>query len=330
GSYTVFIPASQVDVKKVEDAELETYVGKTLKVSKLPDKDDTDNKRKRIVASHKAVQWAERKVARDAAEKEWKEKREKDEQEKKDIFVANIDRFEVNNVVPGVVKRFTNFGAFVNVYGFDCLAPKGELSWERDIEPSSLLQLGKEYEFVIIKVDPENFKVSLSYKLLQEKPKSSSEIIAEKYHVGMIVKGKVQTLASFGAFVSLEPRIDGLVHVSNMSDKRINAPSDILSVGDEIEAKIINIKDNRIALSIKDVNAVEEVRERDDNRPSRTKKFDKPIGERKPRKGNPNEMQVPKEEEDNLVSYGSVEDAKNTILGDLLKGFEFKSDDDNN
>lgn len=326
GSYTIFIPASQVDLKRVEDEELEAFVGKTLAVSKLPDKDESDKKRKRIVASHKAVLWAEKKAAREKAEKEWKEKREKEEQEKKDIFLANIDRFEVNNVVPGIVKRFTNFGAFVNVYGFDCLAPKSELSWERDVEPSSLFEIGKEYEFVIIKVDPDNFKVSLSYKLLQEKPKSTTEIIAEKYHVGMIVKGKVQTLAPFGAFVSLEPRIDGLVHVSNISDKRINAPSDVLNVNDEIEAKIISIRDSRIALSIKDVNVPDTTA--NDERPSRVKRFEKTMSERKPRKSAANEMQVPKEEQKNLADYGAVENAKNTVLGDLLKGFEFKSDDE--
>lgn len=327
GSYTVFIPASQVDLKRVEDDALATYVGKQLMVSKLPDKEDADKKRKRIVASHKAVLWAEKKAARDKAEKEWQEKREKEEQEKKAIFDANIDRFEVNNVVPGIVKRFTNFGAFVNVYGFDCLAPKGELSWEKDVEPANVLEIGKEYEFVIIKVDPENYKVSLSYKLLQERPKTVSEIIAEKYHPGMIVKGKVQTLAAFGAFVSLEPRIDGLVHVSNISDKRINAPSDVLNVGDEIQAKIISVKDNRIALSIKDVNEAEESRE---EKPSRVKRFEKALGEKKPRKGSANEFQMPKEEEQNIAEYGATEDAKNTVLGDLLKGFEFKSDDDNN
>ena len=320
GSYTVFIPASHIELHRVEDADLQSYVGKKLLVKKLPDKkgeEGDSNKRHRIVASHKEVLIAEKKAAREKAEKEWQEKKAREEEEKKAIFEANKDRFEVNNVVPGVVKRFADFGAFVNVYGFDCLAPKGELSWTKDKAPNEVLELNKEYEFVIIKVDAENYKVSLSYKLLQKRP---YEIAQEKYPVGSIVKGKVQTIVNFGAFISIEPGVDGLVHVSNISDKRLNSPADVLKVGDEVEAKVISFVDNRMALSIKDVNAP--AAEGDAEAPAAEKRVRtsaRPAGERKGKKAPVDE--VSKEEQDIVANYGNAENVSNNVFGDLLKNF---------
>ena len=318
GSYTVFIPASHIELHRVEDADLPSYVGKKLMVKKLPDKkgeEGESNKRHRIVASHKEVLIAEKKAAREKAEKEWQEKKAREEAEKKAIFEANRDRFEVNNVVPGVVKRFAEFGAFVNVYGFDCLAPKGELSWTKDKAPNEVLELGKEYEFVIIKVDAENYKVSLSYKLLQKRP---YEIAQEKYPVGTIVKGKVQTIVNFGAFISIEPGVDGLVHVSNICDRKIASPADVLKVGDEVEAKVISFVDNRMALSIKDVNAPAEG-EGQEAAPERKRTSGRPVGERKGKK--PQNDEVSKEEQDIVANYGATESVSNNVFGDLLKNY---------
>ena len=322
GSYTVFIPASHIELHRVEDADLQSYVGKKLLVKKLPDKNGEENesgRRHRIVASHKEVLIAEKKAAREKAEKEWQEKRAREEEEKKAIFEANKDRFEVNNVVPGVVKRFAEFGAFVNVYGFDCLAPKGELSWTKDKAPNEVLELNKEYEFVIIKVDAENYKVSLSYKLLQKRP---YEIAQEKYPVGSIVKGKVQTIVNFGAFVSIEPGVDGLVHVSNICDRKINSPADVLKVGDEVEAKVISFVDNRMALSIKDVNAPAAAEGEGADAPAADKRVrttGRPAPERKGKKAPVDE--VSKEEQDIVANYGASENVSNNVFGDLLKGY---------
>ncbi len=336
GSYSVFVPASHVELKKKdEEIDLETYVGKTITVMKLEDKDEKEKKgnlrRKRIVASHKKVVLDERKAHREEADRLWAEKRAKADQEKKDTFLANIDRFEVNNIVPGVVKRFTTFGAFVNVFGFDCLAATSELSWIKDVKPADVLEIGKEYEFVIIKVDPDNFKVSLSYKLLQKKP---YELAAEKYPVGSIVKGKVQSIVSYGAFISIEPGIDGLVHISNISDKRISTPAEVLTVGQEVEAKVISFNDTRIALSIKDAAAPTENEEVvSDSKPVRAKRTDKAAAatdNRKSdrRKGRNEDNPEVKAEEEIVTAYGSTESVTNTI-GDLLKGFDFSSEDDN-
>ena len=320
GSYTVFIPASHIELHRVEDADLPSYVGKKLMVKKLPDKkgeEGESTRRHRIVASHKEVLIAEKRAARERAEKEWQEKRAREEAEKRAIFEANRDRFEVNNVVPGVVKRFAEFGAFVNVYGFDCLAPKGELSWTKDKAPNEVLELGKEYEFVIIKVDAENYKVSLSYKLLQKRP---YEIAQEKYPVGTIVKGKVQTIVNFGAFISIEPGVDGLVHVSNICDRKISSPAEVLKVGDEVEAKVISFVDNRMALSIKDVHAPAEGEAQEGTpAPERKRTSGRPVGERKGKK--PQTDEVSREEQDIVANYGATETVSNNVFGDLLKDY---------
>ncbi len=319
GSFTVFIPASHIELHRVEDADLQSYVGKKLMVKKLPDKkgeEAADGKRHRIVASHKEVLIAEKKAAREKAEQEWQEKKAREEEEKKAIFDANRDRFEVNNVVPGTVKRFTDFGAFVNVYGFDCLAPKTELSWIKGQAPADILEIGKEYEFVIIKVDAENYKVSLSYKLLQKRP---YEIAQEKYPVGSIVTGKVQTIVNFGAFISIEPGVDGLVHVSNISDKRLNSPADVLKVGDEVTAKVISFVDNRMALSIKDAQEPAEGAAEAKEGEKRVRNNARPQQERKGKKSAGDE--ISKEEQEIVQNFGTTESVQNNILGDLLKGF---------
>ena len=317
GSYTVFIPVSHIELHRVADEDLQSYVGKKLLVKKLPDKkgeEGAEVKRHRIVASHKEVLIAEKKAAREKAEAEWQEKKAREEEEKKAIFDANRDRFEVNNVVPGVVKRFAEFGAFVNVYGFDCLAPKTELSWIKGQAPSDVLEIGKEYEFVIIKVDPENYKVSLSYKLLQKRP---YELAQEKYPVGSIVTGTVQTIVNFGAFISIEPGVDGLVHVSNISDKRLNSPADVLKVGDTVQAKVIKFDNNRMALSIKDAQESSEPeaqegekRVRTSARPTQERKGKKPVGD-----------EISKEEQEIVENFGTTQTVQNNILGDLLKDF---------
>ena len=324
GSYTVFIPVSHIELHRVADEDLQSYVGKKLLVKKLPDKkgeEGAEAKRHRIVASHKEVLIAEKRAAREKAEKEWQEKKAREEEEKKAIFEANRDRFEVNNVVPGVVKRFADFGAFVNVYGFDCLAPKTELSWIKGQAPADVLEIGKEYEFVVIKVDPENYKVSLSYKLLQKRP---YEIAQEKYPVGTIVTGTVQTIVNFGAFISIAPGVAGLVHVSNISDKRLNAPADVLKVGDVVQAKVIKFENNRMALSIKDAQETGEGDAPEAEKRVRTNA--RPTAERRGKK--PATDEISKEEQEIVENFGSTETVSNNVLGDLLKNFT-PADDDN-
>ena len=321
GSYTVFIPVSHIELHRVADEDLPSYVGKKLLVKKLPDKkgeEGADGRRHRIVASHKEVLLQERREARERAEREWQERRAREEAEKRAIFEANRDRFEVNNVVPGVVKRFAEFGAFVNVYGFDCLAPKTELSWIKGQAPQDVLEIGKEYEFVIIKVDPEAYKVSLSYKLLQKRP---YEIAMEKYPVGTIVTGTVQTIVNFGAFISIEPGVDGLVHVSNISDKRLSSPAEVLKVGDVVRAKVIKFENNRMALSIKDAVETPEVTETTEGtEPKRVRSTSRPAATGG-RGKKPATDEISREEQEIVEHFGGTETVSNNVLFDILKDF---------
>ena len=153
----------------------------------------------------------------------------------------------MHDIVTGKVKRFTQFGAFVNVRGFDCLAHISELSWNKITDPSTVLTIGESYDFVVLKMDRETGKISLGYKQLQKKP---YEVAAEKFPVGTVIKGKVERIFPYGAFVSIDDGVDGLVHVSQISHNWIKDANEALTVGQEVEAKIIGFDDYRITLSI--------------------------------------------------------------------------------
>ncbi len=228
--FEVFVPSSQIRIGFVK--ELEKYVGKTLRVKA---EKIENGRRKQIVASQRVILEAE-KAARDA------EKAEKEEE-----FFGAVS---VGDVIMGTVVRFASFGAFVDVNGIDCLAHVSDLSWTGCNSPSEVLEIGKEYEFKVLKCDKETKKVSLGYKQLQPRP---WDLVPGKYMVGDVVKGKVVRIVPFGAFVELEKGIDGLVHVSQISHEWLENPTSALKVGEEVEAKIIAIDHDKekITLSIK-------------------------------------------------------------------------------
>lgn len=228
--FEVFVPSSQIRIGFVR--ELDKYVGKTLRVKA----EKVENgKRKQIVASQRVILEAE-KAQRDA------ERAEKEEE-----FFGAVS---VGDIIKGTVVRFAAFGAFVDVNGIDCLAHISDLSWTGCNAPSDVLEIGKEYEFKVLKCDKETKKVSLGYKQLQPRP---WDLVPGKYMVGDIVKGKVVRIVPFGAFVELEKGIDGLVHVSQISHEWLENPTSALKVGEEVEAKIIAIdhEKEKITLSIK-------------------------------------------------------------------------------
>ena len=231
GSYSVFVPSSQIKLGFVKD--LEKYVGKTLRLK--AEKVESRGARRQIVASQRVILLAE------------KEERDAIIAQKKQEFFENIQE---GDVVIGTPVRFTAFGAFVDVNGFDCLCHISDLSWTGCKDCAEVLELNKTYEFVILKIEQEKDRVSLGYKQLQPKPWDS---VNEKYKVGDIVKGKVVRIVNFGAFVELEKGIDGLVHVSEISNKWLENPVTALQVGQEIEAKIlvVNTEEQKITLSIK-------------------------------------------------------------------------------
>lgn len=321
GKYTVFVPASQIRMGYVRN--LEDYKDKVLRLTLMPPKEK---------------EHAEGEEAEAAENKSEKKSRylfasqrlvlEREKKEKEDNFWNNI---HVNDVVEGKVKRFTEFGAFVNVRGFDCLAHISELSWNKIDDPSLVLKIGETYDFVVLKMDRATGRISLGYKQLQKKP---YELAAELYPVGSVVKGKVERIFPFGAFVSIADGVDGLVHVSQISHNWIKDASEALKVGDEVEAKIISFEDNRITLSIKELLPAPEAgesaeaaegessEERTARRASRMKKFADKVEageekrERRPRKESSNE---PKEW---VAGSGSA------TLGDLFKNLNLQLEDE--
>ena len=231
GRYSVFVPASQIRIGFVKD--LEKYVGKTLRLK--AEKVESRGARRQIVGSQKVIIEAE-KAEQEAI------KAQKDAE-----FFASIQE---GDVVLGTPVRFAAFGAFIDVNGFDCLAHISDLSWTGCKDCAEVLELNKQYEFIILKIDAEAKRVSVGYKQLQPKPWDS---VADKYNVGDVVKGKVVRIVSFGAFVEVEKGVDGLVHVSQISNQWLENPVTALQVGQEVDAKIldINVEKEKMTLSIK-------------------------------------------------------------------------------
>ena len=230
GSYTVFVPAREIRSGYVK--ELEKYVGKKLRLRVLEIKTE---RRKEIIASQRVI-IEEEKAAKEAAKAA-----------KEAEFFASI---HVDDVVEGKVERITSFGAFVSVNGFDCLAHVSDLSWTGVKSVSDVLEIGKKYEFKVLKIDEEAKKVSIGYKQLQAQP---WELAAEKYAEGDVIHGKVVRIVPFGAFVEVEKGIDGLVHVSQISHEFLENPTTVLTIGQEIDAKILKLdcEERKMTLSIK-------------------------------------------------------------------------------
>ena len=163
------------------------------------------------------------------------------------------EQFPQGTRIKGKVRNMTGYGAFVQIQGdIDGMIHISDMSWTRKVNhPSEVLQRGQEVEAVILEVDAENQRISLSMKKLTEDPWQNIQI---KYGIGDTVEGKVSKLASFGAFVELEGGIDGLIHISELSDERVNRVKDVVQVGDTVKAKVknISIEDRRIGLSLKD------------------------------------------------------------------------------
>lgn len=222
----LFIPASHIELNHVED--LNEYVGKALDIQIIEFNEGRKNSR--IVGSRRELL----KVDKEQAEQETWDKLEKDQ------------------VLDGVVKRIASFGAFVDIMGVDGLLHISEISWGRVNKASEVLKVGETIKVKIIGIDKEAKKITLSMKALQEDPWSNVEV---KYPVDTVVLGKVVRFADFGAFVELEPGVDALVHISEISHKRINKPSDVLVIGQQIKAKIldVNVENKKIGLSIKAV-----------------------------------------------------------------------------
>ena len=217
-----FIPLSQLSDKYVENAD--EFIGQelTVKVTRV------DLRRGRAVFSHKTI------IA--------------DEKKKKIEEIWST--LNVGDVVEGTVMRFTDYGAFVDLGGLDGLLHISEISWGKLKHPQEVLQIGDKVKVKILSMNEEKNKISLGLKQTTPEPWS---VINEKYEVGQIVTGKVVQIKEYGAFVELEPGLDGLVHISEVAHKRVNDIAEELQLGQEVEAKILDIdtERKRISLSIK-------------------------------------------------------------------------------
>ena len=235
GPFEIFIPSSQIKTGFVPEDELKNYVGKTLRLRAIKSKKDTSEGEVVIKRGKKSVIASQKVIIEE--EKAAKEK-------------ALWEFFVEGKVVTGKVVRIKEFGAFVKVNGFECLAHASNLSYKKNAVPSEILEEGKSYEFLILKVDKEKRQVSLGYKQLQ---KSLYEQAAEKYPVGSVITGPVRNITEYGAYVFIEDGVDGLVPIAEISRKYVKNVSEFLKEGQEVSAQVIkfDVEKNRITLSIK-------------------------------------------------------------------------------
>ncbi|MQL51590.1 bifunctional 4-hydroxy-3-methylbut-2-enyl diphosphate reductase/30S ribosomal protein S1 [Desulfofundulus thermobenzoicus] len=220
-----FLPASLVERGYVED--LSKYVGQSIQARVI----ELNRNRKKVILSRKAVL----------------------EEEAVRMRRETLENLHEGQVVRGVVRRLTSFGAFVDVGGVDGLLHVSEMAWYRVNHPSEVVSVGDELDVMVLKVDRENEKISLGLKQVLPNPWDNVE---EKYPVGSVVRAKVVRLAPFGAFVQLEPGVEGLVHISHLADHHVATPDEVVQEGDEVDVKVLNVapEEKRIRLSIREVN----------------------------------------------------------------------------
>jgi small subunit ribosomal protein S1 len=216
----VFLPASQVDIRRPSD--ISDYIGKEVECEVLK----IDEARRNIVVSRRSMIEKKRALDREALLKE----------------------LEVGQVRKGVVKNIADFGAFVDLGGIDGLLHITDMSWERIGHPSEMVKIDQELEVRVLHIDREKQKIALGLKQQQNNPWDHVE---EKYPKGSTHMGSVVNVMSYGAFVKLEPGIEGLVHISEMSwTKRVNHPSELVNIGDEISVVILEVDKNGQQLSL--------------------------------------------------------------------------------
>lgn len=218
-----FIPLSQLSDKYVETAD--EFINKELDVKVIR----VEQRRNRAVFSHKAVI----------------------NEEKKKQIAEIWKTISVNDIVEGTVMRFTDYGAFVDIGGIDGLLHISEISWGKLKHPSEVLEIGQKINVKILAMNEEKGKISLGLKQTTPEPWS---VIENNYYVGEEIEGKVVQIKEYGAFIELEPGLDGLVHISEVAHKRVTNIEDELKIGQKVKARVldIDIERRRISLSIKD------------------------------------------------------------------------------
>jgi len=223
GVIQAFLPGSQIDVRPVKD--FDQYLDKEIELRIVK----FNEARKNIVVSHKAI-----------LEDTLKEQRE-----------ALFEKIKVGEIMEGRVKNITDFGVFIDLGGLDGLLHITDLSWGRVNHPSEMVKLDETITVKVIDYDEEKRRVSLGLKQLTPHP---WENIEDKYPVGTVVKGRIVSMTNYGAFIEIEPGVEGLIHVSEMSwTRHVKNPSELYSMGDEVEAEVlsIDVEERKISLGVK-------------------------------------------------------------------------------
>ncbi|PWG00802.1 30S ribosomal protein S1 [Levilactobacillus bambusae] len=293
-----FVPASMVSDHFVED--LNQFKGQNLEF-KIIEVNPAEN---RLILSHRAIVQAER-------------------EEKKQELMATL---AAGDVVEGTVARLTNFGAFVDLGGVDGLVHVSEISYDRVNKPTDVLKTGEKVTVKVLSIDPDRDRISLSIKQTLPSPWDGIE---DKAAVGTVLEGTVKRLVDFGAFVEVFPGVEGLVHISQISHKHIDNPSDVLSVGDKVQVKVLDVRpeDHRLGLSMK---ALEEAPEGADeeeshsNNNSNRSESHRNSGRSNNRRSNNNRS---RSRETSIAN--APEESTGFTLGDLI-GDALKNDDDDN
>lgn len=220
----VFIPASQAAATRVED--LKTLLKQQVKFRII----DMNRQRHRAVGSIRAVA---------------RELRKAQETE----FWANV---EEGKQYTGMVKSLTSYGAFVDLGGVDGMVHISELSWSRIKHPSEVVNVGDTVDVYVKAIDREKKKISLGYKKAEDNPWA---IFTQKYNVGDVASVKIVSTTTFGAFAQIIPGVDGLIHISQLANRHVAKPEEVVSVGDVVDAKIIQIEEDkkRVSLSIREL-----------------------------------------------------------------------------
>jgi small subunit ribosomal protein S1 len=219
-----FLPASLVDIRRVQD--LDEFMSKTLRCKVI----ELNRSRNNVVLSRRAVL----------------------EEERKEMRQAILDRLSPGNVVTGTISNIVDFGAFVDLDGIDGLIHISELSWSHVNHPSEVLDIGQEVEVKVLDIDRDRQRISLGLKQTQSDPWQQ---VVDTYDEGDVVEGRVTKVVTFGAFVEILPGVEGLVHISELAQHHVENPREIVSQGETVKAKIIEMdaERRRLSLSLKRV-----------------------------------------------------------------------------
>jgi small subunit ribosomal protein S1 len=233
-----FLPASLVDIRRVQD--LDEFLGKELRCKVI----ELNRSRNNVVLSRRAVL----------------------EDERKEMRQAILDRLNPGDVVDGQISNIVDFGAFVDLDGMDGLIHISELSWSHVNHPSEVLEIGQDVKVKVLDIDRERQRISLGLKQTQSDPWQQ---VLDTYNEGDEVEGKVTKVVTFGAFVEILPGVEGLVHISELAQHHVENPREVVSQGDEVKAKIIEVdgERRRLSLSLKRVEGGGVVARADDAEP---------------------------------------------------------------